>query len=153
MSLFSDVLPVFSIWPVYNLMSLISLLHLAISSHASHDQISFPLICFLGIFPFWWPYSYSSTYVPWVGEDRDFPFVFLVVCLIANSAVLISWAFPKYWSFCPLVYWLLLPLVLVPSVVDDPLVNHALSKCSEHSVGHHSSIDVSLEEWRAVSSM
>lgn len=80
----------------------------------------------------------------WIGENRDFPFAFLVVCLIANSAMLILWFLPQYWPFHPESIGCHFPSVSIPSMADKSSVNHDLAKCCDHSLSPHTSIGASL---------
>lgn len=82
----------------------------------------------------------------WIGENRDFPFAFLVVCLIANSAMLILWFIPQYWLFHPESIGCHFPIVSVPPMADKSSVNHALVKCCDHSLSPHTSMGAFLSE-------
>lgn len=95
----------------------------------------------------WWLsilLTYIIAHTPWTGENRDFPFVFLVVCLIANRAMLILWFLPQYWPFHPKSIGCHFPLVSIPSMVDKSSVNHALTKCCDPSFSPHTLIGASL---------
>lgn len=91
-------------------------------------------------FPFCWPYRYTISYIPQIEENKGFSFCF-PSCLSYSQ---ILWLPSQYWSFHTLIYRLFLSLVLVPSVVDEPLVSNALAKYCEHSIGPHSSISASF---------
>lgn len=95
--------------------------------------------------PLWWPYTNGIAHTLWIGSDRDFPLVFLDVCLISNSTVLILWFLSQYWPFLSPSIGCHFPLILVPSVVDEPSINHALAEYYEHFLGLRSSIGTSFE--------
>lgn len=80
-------------------------------------------------------------------ENRDFPFAFLFVCLMAIVLCCFCGSVFSIGHCIPQSRGCFFPFVLVLLVVDKPTVYLVLVKCCDHSVGLHRTIGNSFGEW------